>query len=368
MAERFYVATSAARPLLAVAVESGLDREELLSILDASEDGLRDPDARAPVERYAALWEHVDRALDDPSLSVRVAAATSAESYHLLGFAVMTSADCREMINRFIRYTRLHTNVDVWSLDEVGDLAVVRLDRRYTPLARGSALTTECVFAKCTHIFRRTTNQLLRLRSVRFRHARPRDTRPLERFFGVSPEFDAGEDAFAFDLQFLSAPLASANPALGDFIVSEAESRLAVEPTNQTLAQRVRSGIGRALFSGEPAMTDMARRLGMSERTLRRQLNLERVTFRGLVDDVRREKAAALIRGNARVSEIAFMLGFAELSAFGRAFRRWFGVSPRVARAGGRLDLPPGSGAATSAAAKKRITTSGAAPATKRPS
>lgn len=332
MIGRVYVAATAAKPLLAVAEQAGLERRQLLSVLGVSEEVVRNPDQRVAGERYSALWEYVDEKLDDPALPVRVAEAVLAEDYHLIGFAFMTSPNFREMITRFIRYTRLHTNADSWSFEEANGQAIIRLERRHDAL-RVRPLITECVFAKCIQVFRRVVNTPLVPIWVHFRHLASRDTRPIEDFFRVRPLFGAGEDAFAIDAHLLSTIPATANRALHAFIVSEAESRLAQERAEDSLTIQTSRAIAPLLASGEPAMTAVARQLGMSERTLRRRLAAENVTFRGLVDAVRREKACDLLRAGASVTDVAFALGFAEVSAFSRAFKRWFDVSPRAVRA-----------------------------------
>jgi len=96
---------------------------------------------------------------------------------------------------------------------------------------------------------------------------------------------------------------------------------------------RARGAIIDALPDGEPAAPSIAKRLGMSERSLRRALAAEGESFRGLVEAVRKERAALLI-GDRRASlaEVAFALGFSELSAFSRAFKRWNGCAPSDAR------------------------------------
>jgi AraC-like DNA-binding protein len=69
----------------------------------------------------------------------------------------------------------------------------------------------------------------------------------------------------------------------------------------------------------------------MSERTLRRRLRESGVTYRALVDAVRSERAIALAdRGEHSVTAIAQLSGFADATAFARAFRRWTGSAPQA--------------------------------------
>ncbi len=91
--------------------------------------------------------------------------------------------------------------------------------------------------------------------------------------------------------------------------------------------------ISRSLSEGIPKMADVARRLAMSERTLHRRLFENGSSFKTLVETTRRHLAENLLRESRfTLSEVAFLTGFSEQSAFNRAFRRWTGQTPTTFR------------------------------------
>jgi AraC-like DNA-binding protein len=325
------VVMSAARPLLAVAERAGMARASLLQVLGATEETLRDPERRTSAEHYIRLWEHVARTLSDPGLPVRVAEAVRVEDYHLPGFAVMTSANGREMLAQLQRYSRLHASSDRWRIEETADEIALHFSQVGGCLGLGYRLVKECLFAKLTAICRAIGSPEFVPRWIHFRHAAPADVRPLRRFLGISPGFSMAEDALAFDRSFLSRAPVTANAAFNHHFVGEAERRL-VGFGARAVADLVRQELVFPLDSGAPAMANLARRLGMTERTLRRRLELEGTNFRQLVDEVRRSSAPGLLANGRGVGEVALLLGFNGISAFGRAFRRWYGMSPRAAR------------------------------------
>ncbi|XXX72823.1 helix-turn-helix transcriptional regulator [Sorangium sp. So ce134] len=114
------------------------------------------------------------------------------------------------------------------------------------------------------------------------------------------------------------------------------------------LDDRHRDAVARLLASGEPSASVVARQFGTSERTLRRHLEDEGTTLRQIVAEVRRHTAEELLReSDTSTSEIAFLLGFSEVTAFARAFKRWSGRTPgqfRDEARGGRA--PHGEAAA----------------------
>jgi AraC-like DNA-binding protein len=89
----------------------------------------------------------------------------------------------------------------------------------------------------------------------------------------------------------------------------------------------------RQLPAGSVTLDSVSARLQHSSRTLRRRLKDENITFRQLVTQVRKELVGQYMSDRSLLlSEIAFMLGFSEQSAFSRSYKRWFGVSPSLAR------------------------------------
>jgi AraC-like DNA-binding protein len=96
---------------------------------------------------------------------------------------------------------------------------------------------------------------------------------------------------------------------------------------------RIRSAISDIACSGDLSISQVARHLATSPRTLQRSLSRHGITYRELVDSVRREIALVmLVETNLPVHKIATRLGYRTPSAFSRAFARWTGQAPCVAR------------------------------------
>jgi AraC-like DNA-binding protein len=124
-----------------------------------------------------------------------------------------------------------------------------------------------------------------------------------------------------------------ANPALAAHFEQQAARLLSETRGAETLVDRARRIIANSLPSGEPSTLAIAKQLGLSERTLRRALAAEGASFRGVVDGLRQERARILLEDRRNsIAEIALALGFSELSAFSRAYKRWTGRPPSEAR------------------------------------
>jgi AraC-like DNA-binding protein len=98
---------------------------------------------------------------------------------------------------------------------------------------------------------------------------------------------------------------------------------------------RVARLLAAELRGGDPSLARIARRMAMSARTLQRKLSLEGTSFAEVLDCTRRTCAEAYVREpELPLTEVAYLLGFSEASAFSRAFQRWYGVPPSRYRGG----------------------------------
>jgi AraC-like DNA-binding protein len=318
----------------------GLERDAMLRVIGRPLEALREPGLQIPVQALFDLYAHVMRELDDPAVPLRIADATTMEDLYVMGFAVLTAHDGKEAIQRAVRYGRLITNSSRWEESEHEDRAVIRYHRDVPP-GLGSTLgvraANEGALADFVAGVRQLQGAHITPLRVRFRHRAPRDISAHQAFFRCPVEFDAPHHEFELPISVYRNKFENANTALSAFFVKHAEELLRQHATDDTLQARVRREIADQLPSGELSLARVARRLGMSERSLRRHLTEENASFSQLASEVRYERARALL-GSPRLSlgEIAFLLGFSDVSAFSRAFKSWSGMAPGQYRGQGR--------------------------------
>jgi AraC-like DNA-binding protein len=165
--------------------------------------------------------------------------------------------------------------------------------------------------------------------AVRLAFPRPAETREHARVFGVEPAFGAAAPALAVARAAWDAPTRTGDRTLFAALDEHARALLARASPRGSEAARAREAIAADLPGKEPSLARVARRLGTSPRTLQRRLGAEGTSFATAVDDVRRERARAYLEApDVSMAEVSWLLGFAEQSAFARAFRRWTGEAP----------------------------------------
>ena len=100
-------------------------------------------------------------------------------------------------------------------------------------------------------------------------------------------------------------------------------------PREDELLASVRRAIAESMRDGDPRLVRVAKKVAMSSRTLQRRLNEYGVDFKKLADDTRRRFALSYLRDRKQtLTEVAYLLGYSDLSAFNRAFKRWTGSTP----------------------------------------
>ena len=157
----------------------------------------------------------------------------------------------------------------------------------------------------------------------------------MARFVGTKVEFGADSDEFALeDLDARELPLIHSDPYLNDLLLKYCEAALANKRGDRShLRTRVENAISTMLPHGRVLAEDVARTLGMSDRTLARKLSDEGLNFTEILQQLRRDLAVRYLDDRKlHVSKIAWLLGFHEVSAFTHAFKRWTGKTPRQMR------------------------------------
>lgn len=329
------VLSVATRAVLAACARLGLDAADLLRAAGLTSAEVENPDARLPARRVDALWAAAYARANDPHLALHAAEALPFGAYKVLDFVAASSATVGEALGRVGAYFAL---VDPRAVLETRDGDPVRLVLRARDVgAEVPASAQLFTFAALVTRMRFCAGGAWSPGRVELASPAPLDAGEHRRVFQAEVLFDCPEPRLSLPRPAWEALISSANPALLSVLEDHARRLLAELPRGEGLAGRVRAAIAGDLPRGEPTVARIARRLAMSERTLQRRLREEGHTLAGLLDEVRAALAKAHLSDPAvSPSEVAWLLGFSDQSAFGRAFRRWTGKPPAAWRAAAR--------------------------------
>ena len=289
---------------------------------------LGDPDGRVLAGHVVRLWEHLPLALGDEAFGLTLASLAAGAPLSVGWWVVWSSPTLGDGLAQAIRYQRLLHDQARSELRWTTNAGVYRHQVGALP-ERAPRHAIEFGFASFARFARRATGKEIVPSRVAFQHAAPRDLSQHRAVFGQNVEFDRDVDELAYDLQTLALPLLTADASLREVVESHARSLLEKFPDQQQLDARLRTAICETLRQGKLSLERVALRLGVPARTLQRRLKSEGTTFAERVDEVRRELAERYLRDRRLgVQEVAFLLGFSDVSAFHRAFVRWTGTTP----------------------------------------
>jgi len=296
---------------------------------------IAEPQERLSVRSQIALLDEAAIALKDDCLGFTLARDHDPREIGLLYYVMASSRTLGEALKRLARYSSVTNEAVVFGYRE-GNRLILNLG--YAGISRHSDRhqIEFCMFG-LLRICRMLTGQNLIPQYFSISHHRSSVPSEMARFVGTKVEFSADSDEFALNLDARELPLIHADPYLNDLLLKYCEAALANKRGDRSrLRTRVENAISTLLPHGRVVVGDVARGLGMSERTLARRLSDEGSNFTEIFQQLRRDLAVRYLDdGKLHVSKIAWLLGFHEVSAFTHAFKRWTGKTPTQLRTAG---------------------------------
>jgi AraC-like DNA-binding protein len=311
----------------------GASAEQVLAEAGLQPSALEDGDRLLDLEEVLRLTDAAARATGDDAFGLHLGLAWDlGGGLGLLSYAVLNAPTVATALRNFERYGRVHIQGGRIGLEHEGREALLFYDLGFTDheLARQHVEGSAVVGLR---ILRQLVGPQFRLLRVHFAHRRPRDVSEHARIFGAPLRFEQRFDtALAFPAADLERAVVGADRRLLPIVERHLEELLSLGKGGAWLEQ-VRVAIARALCDGPPDIGSIAKQLGMSVRTLQRRLDEHGKAYKELVGEVRRDLARRYLADrDTSLTEVAFLLGYSELSAFDRAFRRWTGSTPLAVR------------------------------------
>ncbi len=318
------VLSVSSRALLDTLERGGAVADTLLDEAGLQRADLDDPDARIPAADADRLWQAAYRRSADPALALHIAAALPPGTY------------------RIFHYLAAHSRTVGDALTQVADCFAVIDPRVVLGVVEGDEIALEMHIPALGTVPRPPAEYTLAALLVQTRQSTGVDLSPVGADFGFAAPADAHEHrrvfgrvryrqpvtALRFARETWARPVPSADPVLGAMLSAHAQQVTQAVPTLSPLRMRLAAHIAERLRP-VPTQEHCARQLGMSGRTLQRRLVAEGTRFGAELDRVRESRARVLLLDRSlSLSEIGWMLGFSDQSAFSRAFRRWTGGPP----------------------------------------
>jgi AraC-like DNA-binding protein len=301
--------------------------EQLLAGTGLTADGLAAPGGRLPLATVVALIERARVLTREPAIGFHLGLQMRISWHGFVGFAAMASATIRDALEIAARFAPTRTNALALRLDVVGDTAALVIEER-APLG---AAQDAIIFALVTGIWQIGNHLCGRVLegAVELAFAEPAYFAPFARVAPANVRFDQPQHRLVFDAAILDLPIGERDAVAQQLAREQCERELAA--LGGDVSAQVRALL--PADAGFRTIDDVADRLHLSVRTLKRRLAEQGTSFSALLDEVRRDRATLWLRGGElSVDEIGARLGYSDPANFARAFRRWTGSSPAAFR------------------------------------
>jgi AraC-like DNA-binding protein len=320
----------AARLAVADLQRRNIGTARLLARSKLSEGSLGDS-KRVNVAAQIAFLELASQVAGDDWLGLELAQQFDLRELGMLYYVASSSSSLGDALRRLERYARLGNEALVVTVGREGACSI---GLSYSGVARHlDRHQIELFAAGLLRLCRHLAGQKLVPLAVLFVHHRAGDLRRARAVFGCEVQFGAATDELRFESAVWDLPLASEDPFLNELMVADCEAAMAARSNISPLRSTVENIIGPLLPHAEARAASIAKKLGLSERTFARRLAAEGFTFREILDNLRRDLATHYLeQRHLQISQIAWLLGFTQPSAFSHACKRWFGTSPQSHR------------------------------------
>jgi len=321
------------RLAFAQAKTAGAALEPLLKASGWTPHQVEDPHLRVGVRHQIEFLNLAADTLSDEFLGFHLAQLLDLRQLGLLYYSMASSETMADALRRGARYSSIVNEGLSIKCIHGSD---VRISLDYAGVSRHlDRHQAEFVMTLVVRVCRQLTGRHLLPIRLQLTHLRKGGCRGFAEFFGDDIAFGAPVDEIAFAKSISDLPVVSADPYLNELQIKYCEEALShMAGRRGSFRASVENAIAPLLPHGKVSAGEIARRLGVSQRTFVRRLSLEGLTFSRLLDNLRFELARRyLAEATLPISELAWLLGYREVGSFSHAFKRWAGKSPREARA-----------------------------------
>ncbi len=307
-------------------LEKGVSEQALASLTGLAPGEINNPDARVATTCLPPLWQCAIEQSDNSAIALTIGNRVRQENLSIVAQVFLQSETLHQGIEQYVRFMSLVNDSMILSFEASKANAKLIFEIKENHYLKEEVeRTVASAVARARHIMGDIAKPTL----LEFQHEQPEYIAAYQEIFQAPLRFAQNTTAIHFDAALLSLKSSQRNPHLYQVLTNHAEALLnKLKPKNKTsdaLVEFIRNNLSNPSLDVELA----AKHLNMSRHTLYRKLKKDELSFQGLVDRIRQEEAEKLLqRQDISISEAAFVLGFSELSALSRAFKRWTGLSP----------------------------------------
>jgi len=307
-------------------MEYGLSASQINAQLRTGKLDLANPDARIPSNCLPKIWDMLIDASGKNEIGLVVASEVKLERLSIVAQAFMQSETLEQGIQQYIRFHRLVNESVKVSMDVSSTHAQINFEFAEAGWHRSEV---ERTVLSAVARARLVAGEHLNPKALHFAFDAPEYAALYSEMFGVPVHFGESGHRIVFSSKLLQQRRPESNPYLLRVLTQHAEKLLSRIQAKEDLLSKTQELIRRQISNESLDVEMAAKQLNMSRHTLYRKLKAKNTSFQNLLDEVKHEQSKKLlVDDQVSISEVAFLTGFSEVSAFSRAFKRWTGTSP----------------------------------------
>lgn len=325
------------RPMISVAAATGLleaiaaaggNSEVILNAVRLDRRMLAAPDRVMPAAIFAAILNEAARVTNDGCFGLHFGEHFDPRDIGPLVYVALNSPTIGAGIENVERYLHVYDSSAQWSCAVEGDRAYIRFELTGLDV-KDLRQSNEHGMAIILNTLRMMIGSHWAPLEVQFAHAAPEQITEHHRIFRAPILFDLDVNTLVIERGLTEAPVPAADGKLYPIVKRYLDQAVNDLPKEDSFLTGVRTAIAESMREGDPALGRVAKKMGLSPRTLERRLAEHGMRFKNLMDDTRRHFAINYLDDREHTAtQVAFLLGYSEVSAFNRAFKRWTGLTP----------------------------------------
>ncbi|HEY1374542.1 MAG TPA: AraC family transcriptional regulator [Candidatus Binatia bacterium] len=317
--------------LLDFIAAAGADPDKILASVRLDRQTFSDREGFIPVAVHAEILEKAAKSTGDACFGLHWGVTRDPRFFGPLAYVLLNSPTIGAAAENAGRYAKVRNQASDWSCTHEGNRSFIRqsLQGVGSDWRRLCRQSSDCFMAEALNILRMMVGSRWAPFEVQFAHDPPSRDSEYIRVFGAPASFGHETNAFVVDSEFLKRDVPAADPYLYPTLKRYLDQVLEEVPPENGFLASVRKAVADSMRNGDCKLAAVAKRLGMTVRTFQRALKEHHTEFQALLDDTRYRFAQNYLREPQHtLTEVAFLLGYSEVSAFNRAFKRWTGSTP----------------------------------------
>ena len=294
----------------------GIDREDLLNV-----------EKRIPISKENELWNIAKLYGAPDHIGLITGGQINPEAKGMLSHLVSYSKDLREALSLFDKYICLMSDIEFIEIEDTDFGCRIHFNSIIDRTDNISSI--ERSMSSLLTWGRYLTNTEFYPIGIYFKHKKPNYYSEYINMFGKECIFETERNSMDIDNKTLNFSVTTSNDYIKNILCMHVNKFCKLMRKENSLIYKVKDHIECSLKSGYFSSSDVSVKMNMSRQTLHRKLKEYDVCFRSLLEDVRKEKAIMYLSDKGMpLEKIGFNLGFKETSAFFRAFKSWFDITP----------------------------------------